>query len=508
MEAYISIIYNPNTTYKLKDAGPSNSVLLEKDVKEEVMPPKFTELEIKRELLNHNIKYGILKMSIIKCEKANEISELIIANGKKTIDAVDDRLEIKYNVEGKSKDQNNDNNDAIDYKDIGFVQGVEKGQVLAILYPGQKGQDGIDITGKTAISKNIKKIVLGAGEGCKIVDECTVVATSEGRPSRRGSTFFVYKTHKINGDVELKTGNIRFVGDVIISGNVREGMKVAAGNSILVKNNVAESEITASGDVVVRGNVINSKIAAGKEDVLTLEYLSDLKSMKNDLTKLIDCVKQLKEMNLMKKNTTDGEIVKILIETKFKKLPQTSIKVVKRILHQESTDDKLVFIIKNKILDVGTLNIRKYEELNDAVTIIDDKISALTMNLTVPVDVILDYCQDTTIKSSGNIILTGKGEYVSQMIASDSIIFQKDKSLARGGVMKAGKEIKCKIVGGLGGVSTVLMVEDYGQIWAEIAYTNTRFIIGDREYILDTPSKNIHAYLNDARELTVDKLQL
>ncbi len=83
MEAYISITYKPNIIYKLKDAVPKNSLIIEIEVKEEIMPPKFTESEIKNELLNHNIKYGILKMNIIKCAKADEISELLIANGKK-----------------------------------------------------------------------------------------------------------------------------------------------------------------------------------------------------------------------------------------------------------------------------------------------------------------------------------------------------------------------------------------------------------------------------------------
>ena len=37
----------------------------------------------------------------------------------------------------------------------------------------------------------------------------------------------------------------------------------------------------------------------------------------------------------------------------------------------------------------------------------------------------------------------------------------------------------------MGGVATKLIVENNGQIWAEVAYPNTRFIIGTREYILD-----------------------
>jgi len=285
-------------------------------------------------------------------------------------------------------------------------------------------------------------------------------------------------------------------------------MKVEAGNSILVKNNVAEAEITSNGDVVVKGNVIHSSVAAGKEDVLTLEHLSDLKSMKDDLIKLIASIRQLKEMHLLEKNTSDGELIKILMETKFKRIPKTSIKVVKRILQQQGSEDELIFIIKHRILDLGPLNIKSYEELNDAVTIIDDKISVLEMNLTLPVDVVLDYCQDSIIKSSGNIIISGKGQYVSQITASDSVIFQMDKSVARGGVIKASKEIKCKIVGGLGGVSTKLIVDNHGHIWAEVAYPNTRFVIGTREYVLDVPSKNVHAFIDESRELIVDKLLL
>jgi len=508
MEAYISIIYKPNITYKLKDVLPKNSVTIEVEVKEEIMPPKFTEIEINKELLNHNIKYGILKMNIMKCTHTYEISQLLIANGKESMIAVDDRLEIKYNKSENQDDKNHDNEGVIDYKAIGTVQGVEEGQVLAVLHPGKSGKDGINISGKSVKIKASKKIILGVGEGCKIIDGCSVVATTKGRPSSSGSTFFVYKTHKIIGDVDLKTGNIQFVGDVIISGNVREGMKVEAGNSILVKNNVAESEIIASGDIVIKGNVIHSNVSAGKEDVLILDYLSDLLSMKNDLSKLIGSISQLKEMNLITRGTSDGEIIKTLLETKFKNLPQTSLKIAKRIINQQNTEDELLFIIKNKILNVGPHNIENYEELNDAITIIDNKILVLDMNLTLPVNVALDYCQDSVIKSSGNIIITGKGEYVSQLVASDSIIFEKDKSLARGGVMRAGKEIRCKIVGGLGGVSTKLIVGNHGQIWSEIAYQNTSFIIGDREYILDVPSKNIHAYINDARELIVDKLKL
>lgn len=505
MEVYISISYKPKMVHKLKDSEKKRSLTLDMDVKEEIMPPKFTESEIKDELLKQNIKYGILRMNIIKCARAEEISSQLIAAGKKTIAVIDDKLEVKFN-EAESHDY--DNTQVIDYKAIGAVKGVEKGQVLAVLTPGKNGEDGIDITGRIIKVKSAKKIVLGAGEGCELRDEFTVVATNEGRPSSRANTFFVYKIHEINGDVELKTGNIKFVGDIVISGSVREGMKVESGNNILIKNNVAEAEIIANGDIVIKGNVIHSNVAAGKEDVLILEYLSDLNSMKNDVSKLISSIRQLKEMNLLERNTSDGELIKILLESKFKKIPQAAARIARQILKQGNSEDELLFIIKNKIVDLGPLNINNYEELENAVTIIESKISLLEMNLTLPVDVVLDYCQDSVIKSSGNIIFSGKGQYVSQISASNSVIFKQDKSVARGGIIKAGKKIKCMVVGGMGGVATKLVVENHGDIWVEVAYPNTRFIIGTREYILDVASKKIHAYIDESRELVVEKLVL
>ncbi len=153
MEAYISITYTPKVIYKLKDTLPTNSVLIRDNVKEKIMPPKFTELEIKNELLKHNIKYGILQMNVMKCAKTYEVSEMLIAKGKKNKDSIDDiwilnmRLKlIKIIVIMKMKQ-------AIDYKAIGTVDGVEEGQVLAILHPGKNGEDGIDIAGNNIIIK-------------------------------------------------------------------------------------------------------------------------------------------------------------------------------------------------------------------------------------------------------------------------------------------------------------------------------------------------------------------
>ena len=75
-------------------------------------------------------------------------------------------------------------------------------------------------------------------------------------------------------------------------------------------------------------------------------------------------------------------------------------------------------------------------------------------------------------------------------------------------MLKSKDEIKCGIVGSVGGVTTKLVVGESGHIWAKVAYQNTLFIVGQREYMLEIPCKDVHAYLDDKGDLTVDRLIL
>ena len=76
----------------------------------------------------------------------------------------------------------------------------------------------------------------------------------------------------------------------------------------------------------------------------------------------------------------------------------------------------------------------------------------------IPVDVYLNYCQDTTVKATGDIFITGKGQYTSNLSANGNIDFQSSGAIARGGSLSAGKDIKAKTVGSIAGVTTLLKV--------------------------------------------------
>jgi uncharacterized protein len=509
LKAFVSIEYNPAIIYGLKDMSESTSVLLEECKKEEVYPPSFNVEEIKEELKKLGIEYGIIEENLMKCAENKEINNLPIAEGIAPVNDEHDKIKLFFETNRPSVGVDVDDKVRIDYKNIGAVATVNKGDTIAQKIVGEVGSDGVDVYGKTLKKKDGKKINLRIGGGCILKGEDTVIADIDGKPCIKNNIFYVYEVHEVAGDVDIKTGNIQFIGDVKISGNVLEGMRVIAGNSITVEKGVENAQILAKGDIEIKGSVLLSRIAAGGEDVLILRYMTDLKEMKTSLANMIETIMEIKRFNLLGNKTSDGEMVKVLLENKYKHIQRITLNILRdsSALGMAGDDDVLINL-RSKLIGMAPLAIKHFSEIEDIISSIDNKLALLEKELSLPVTVKVAYCQDCDIKCSGDIFITGKGEYVSKIISHKGLYFTDNKSVARGGTLEARDEIKAKIVGSSGGVSTRLSVEAKGHIWADIAYQNTVFVIGGKEAVLETPSKNVHAYLNDKGELIIDKFNL
>lgn len=508
MEAFASIKYAPEFTYKLKDTEVSNFLTLIRDIKCKDMPPKYKLEEIKDELRKNGINYGIIEENLIQCTKGDDAESILVAKGEPLINDEDDIIEYKFNVEKSAKKIIEDNEGRVDFKSIGTVEAIKEGQVLAIKHDGNPGQDGKDITGVVKKHKNGKKLTLKAGEGCTIKDN-TIVSTTSGRPSLKNGVVHVNQIYTISEDVGIKTGNIKFIGNIVIDGEVNEGMKVEAGNDIEIKKNVDRSEIKAKGNILINGNIIASKVSAGGTDIDSLREMENLDGLKKNLDSILETALEIKKFNLLGNDTTDGETIKVLIEKKFRNVPKICFALIGEILRKEqNSQDRLVSLMRNKLIGLGPISIKQLDELQEMIDIIDEKKEMLKDSLSIPVDVTINYCQDSQIDSTGDIIIMGKGEYVSKINANGNIYFTGDKSVARGGIIKAKREVRCKVVGSIAGVATKIAVDSNGHIWSDVCYQNTIFLIGNKEYILDIPSRNIHAYLDENREIVVEKLKL
>ncbi|WP_251860551.1 flagellar assembly protein A [Clostridium sp. Marseille-Q2269] len=509
MEAYISVTYRPEIKYEVKDIEEKDYLILSSFKIEENDPPHYTKEEIKEALGKMGIVYGIVEENLQQCTKNNCI-ELLIARGKETINEEDEIIEIKFTTDSKELKLEEDKTGNVDFKSIGSIESVKPGDVLAVRKKGKEGQDGIDIKGIIKKYKPGKRIILKPGQGSTLIDQDTIVAVIEGKPCVKSNVFYVYQVHEVKGDVDISTGNIKFIGDVVVQGSVKEGMKVEAGNSVEIKKHVERAEIISKSNLNIQGNIINSNIYGGGEDTVKVMVVNKLEKLRGILTELISAVEEIKRFNLLGEGKKDGEIIKILIENKFKGLTKVCIAIMANInmCRIDDKEDEIVGVIRKKLIGLGPVHIKNYGELEKIVSLIDEKIKMCKERISLPVNVNISYCQDSKIQSTGDIYITGKGEYISKLTSNNNIYFTKEDSVARGGHIIARNEIRCKEVGSEAGVITKLQTLQKGHIYVDVAYQNTIFIIWDREYLLETPSRNIHAYLDKKGEILVEKFVL
>lgn len=508
MEVYITIQYIPQNVYAIKDEEESTELIPEIRVKEQIFPRTYTVEEIKEQLNLSGVKFGILEDVLKDLTELKDVDNLLIAKGEESVEGIDDLMDLRFDLEDDKK-LVEDKKGRIDYKSIGHVKTVKKGDILAVRIEGRDGKDGLDVKGGIKKHKPAKKIITEAGEGCELKDENTVIASREGKPSIKGNIVSVHEVHKVDNDVDIKTGNIDFVGDVIVYGNVKEGMEVKAGHDLIVNKNVEHAKLYSKENMTVFGNVINSNLSAGGEDIAKLNKLRILENLDSAILELIGTVDHIKKFNLLGKEVHDGEIIKVLIENKFKCITPLCGDFIKKVaINANNEEKKLASALRENLIGIAPLQIKDVSELNILIKKVEKVMQLVKGSLEIPVNAKISYCQDSTVTSSGNIVITGKGEYVSKITAHGNVEFETPGSLARGGVIKAKDEIKCKKVGSEGGVSTKLIVEEKGHIWVDTAYQNTCFIIGKKEYILEVASRDIHAFLNDEGELIVDKFVL
>ena len=503
MEAHLNIKSTPIHLYELENQEYRKNLILTKKKVGDKHPPKYTQKELSDLLSSKGIRYGILKEELEDISEEYEAFNRLVAKGLPVVDDVTDEIQLLFKESEELHYK--DTEEKVDYRNRFLIANAKAGDVIGKIVPGRTGSDGQDIFGTPMKRKTSKKTVFKTGEGCKLENN-NIIATTEGKPAFKANTFVVNKLYKVD-QVDLKSGNIDFVGNVEVVGAVEEAMEVKAGNELNIGKNVESALVRASGRINIGGNVLNSTITAGCENVERRQYYDNLVNLKTIIRELGAAAEQVRENKLLGQKQY-GEIVKILIENKFKSLPKLSRNILNYNMSQGIQQSEITTFIINKLLGMGPLKIKEYKEIENFQIIVEEEIEEIENLIVIPADIYLEYVQGSTIEASGSVFITGKGQYTSNIIALNNIEFLNEKSVCRGGTLSAGGEIKLKTVGSSAGVSTILKVPKKGRIMAEIAHNNTIFCFGEKQIMLDVSSKNVEVYLDKTGEITIDKFVL
>ena len=139
-----------------------------------------------------------------------------------------------------------------DRYNLGYVQNVISGQVLAEVVPLTE----IGNTSLTSLNPRffLSEPVPPQGPNTRIDPEHPeyLLADANGYVFYHEGLITVKKLLNVRGDVDFHTGNIFFVGDMAVHGNVRAGFEIQA-NRIFIKGMVEGGVVRTGGDLALQG---------------------------------------------------------------------------------------------------------------------------------------------------------------------------------------------------------------------------------------------------------------
>lgn len=80
-------------------------------------------------------------------------------------------------------------------------------------------------------------------------------------------SFCIEESLLIRGDVDVSSGNIDFIGDIMVKGNVMEGFSVTSKKNVTIFGTVTNGTVTADGDITIKLGSINSKLRSEKGSI-------------------------------------------------------------------------------------------------------------------------------------------------------------------------------------------------------------------------------------------------
>ncbi len=213
---------------------------------------KVTPEEILAFLEKNKICYGILEEEIREyCRQANFSQSLVCAVGKQVLDENDGRIEYHFETDKVLRPiQRKDG--SLDYRELGLVKNISKGDSLCALIMPKPGSDGMDVYGKVVPYRKGTVPALPVGVNTQLSEDGqTLISTVDGTIEILPNAINVNEIFIVKGDVGRDSGNVSAKCSVLIQGDVKSGFSVSAGGDITVRGIVEHANLEAGGNIVI-----------------------------------------------------------------------------------------------------------------------------------------------------------------------------------------------------------------------------------------------------------------
>ncbi len=180
---------------------------------------------------------------------------VVVARGVAPVSDTPGRLEKLYEP---TPDSETVTIGSFSHYDHSSIVTVREGQPLLKIYPPVEGCDGVTAFGKPIPRKLAREVRMRPGRYVEQRGD-TFYAVCGGELTLTDQKIWVSPELQINGDVDFRTGNIEFEGNITVGRNVLDLFRIDSDDSVTVHGIIEAAEIHVGRDLLAGGGI------AGKE---------------------------------------------------------------------------------------------------------------------------------------------------------------------------------------------------------------------------------------------------
>lgn len=183
-------------------------------------------------------------------------NSVVVARGQPPSEGYDAKIEYCFPITDNQHRPVELEDGRVDFYNLNLIHNVQAGQVLARKTPAVAGKSGLTVMGKPVRPRPTKDLPLLPGTNTKLAEDgLTLLATSSGYVTLERGRVHVKPLYVVAEGVDFSTGNIDFVGSVLVHGSINAGFVVHSGRDVEIKQMVEGGSIRAEGNVYVREGI-------------------------------------------------------------------------------------------------------------------------------------------------------------------------------------------------------------------------------------------------------------
>ncbi|MDR3271825.1 MAG: FapA family protein [Peptococcaceae bacterium] len=384
---------------------------------------------------------------------------------------------------------------------------VEKDAVLLRKERGIPGENGYDVFGHEIKPKPVHDIPLTAKNNVRLSEDgLSLIAECSGRPVRVDkSGYAVEAVYTLNHDVDLSTGSIDFPGNVMVKGNVQEGMHIFSDGSVDIRGAAAHAEIRGDRGVKVSQTVHGGKLLVGYHSVVRLELGKRLTELLHQVQKTLKDMRDLL-ISAQESGFKPGQCLKLILEKRYPHLPKLAADTDAYLTQNAGSlvSEELasvVRVIKQSLTGLEPVKDTSVMHLNQACENLAQMIAQMAEESKEEVCCEVSYIQGATVESSGGF-LCEKAVYNCTIQAEGDVLI---KGVCRGGKIISGGNVTIGELGGSGVSSTFVQIGGDKRLKTEYCHPNVIIAVNKEIVKIEEAYRKLEIY-RAGGVVQVDKL--